>query len=252
MAKPTLTPSKITTYLACPTRYRWTYVDARGRWYLRAKPTFSFGLSLHKVLERFHEQGAVETVAQVLQSYEENWIEAGFSSAEEMADAYAEGKEILESYVEDVRRTPATSATILIEQTLRMGLGPFELAGRLDRVDEAKGGALEILDYKTLRTEVTEDDVRTDLAMGCYAVLLRARYPGRPIAATLVAMKGGVRATAHFSDAELDALQEDLLRLGEALLSRRFDTVSPRRIPLCGTCEFVPLCAKQATWSDES
>lgn len=246
MAKPILTPSKITTYLACPTRYRWTYEDSRGRWYLRGRPTFSFGLSLHKALERFHEDGAVQTIGQVLQTFEENWIEAGFASAEEMADAYAEGKEILERYVEDVRRSPATAHTVMVEQTLRCDLGPFELRGRIDRVDERPPDALEIVDYKTWRRSVTPEDVAADVAMACYALLLRAHRPGRPIFATLVPLRGGAHATHGFADAELDAFEHDLVELAGQILGGQ--NRPPRRIALCAACEFAPLCAKQPSW----
>lgn len=247
--KPTLSASKISTYLACPTRFRWTFVDPRGRWYLRAKPTFSFGLTLHKVLERFHEHGAVDPIAQVLESYEESWVEAGFSSAEEMADAFGEGKEILERYVDEVRRTPATAHTLLVEQSLRLDLGPFVLVGRLDRVDEEADGTLEILDYKSGREPV---EVRTELAMGCYALLLRERFPGRAIRGTVVALRSGSRATSLFSSEELDAFQNDLVTLGETILKQRFESLEPRAIALCRGCEFVPLCAKHPGWRAEA
>ncbi|HCE00424.1 MAG TPA: hypothetical protein DER07_05235, partial [Armatimonadetes bacterium] len=80
--KPTLSPTKISTYLACPSKYRWTYVDERGRWYIRSKSYFSFGTTLHKVLQRFHDSrdAGVQTVGQALAAYEESWIEAGFES----------------------------------------------------------------------------------------------------------------------------------------------------------------------------
>ena len=91
--KPTLSPTKISAYLACPVLYRWTYADARGRPYLRAKSYYSFGSTLHRVLEKFHQapDDGVPTVQQMAAEYEESWIDAGFSNAAEMAEAYGEG-----------------------------------------------------------------------------------------------------------------------------------------------------------------
>ena len=68
--KQTLSPSKITTYLACPVKFGWTYLDPRGKWYLKSKSYYSFGSTLHKVLERFHNAGdtGVTTVGDALQA----------------------------------------------------------------------------------------------------------------------------------------------------------------------------------------
>ncbi|MBW7928955.1 MAG: PD-(D/E)XK nuclease family protein [Fimbriimonadaceae bacterium] len=100
--KPTLSPSRISTYLACPVKYRWTYVDSRGHWYARAKSYYSFGLTLHRVLEAFHSSGdrGVPTAHEAIAAMEENWMDAGYSSPDEMADAIGEGKQILERYAE--------------------------------------------------------------------------------------------------------------------------------------------------------
>ena len=73
-------------------KYLWTYVDARGKWYLKAKSYYSFGTTLHKVLERFHDSGdvGVTTVGDALKVYEESWLEAGYASPEEMQEAFEE------------------------------------------------------------------------------------------------------------------------------------------------------------------
>ena len=65
-------------------KYLWTYVDSRGKWYLKAKSYYSFGTTLHKVLERFHDPGdtSVSTVGEALKVNEESWIVAGYASAE--------------------------------------------------------------------------------------------------------------------------------------------------------------------------
>ena len=179
--KPTLSPSKITTYLACPVKYRWTYVDERGKWYLRSKSYYSFGSTLHRVLERFHDAGdaGVTTTDQVLAAYEESWIDAGFSSADEMAEAFGEGKLILERHVEEARSRATTAKVLLLERQLRYDMGEFVLLGRLDRVDEHEDGTLEIVDYKSGRQDVSEDEVKTDIAMACYQLLVKRKYPDR-------------------------------------------------------------------------
>jgi putative RecB family exonuclease len=251
--KPTLSPSKITTYLACPLKYRWTYVDERGRWYLRAKSYYSFGTTLHRVLERFHDAGdaGVETVEEVLAAYEENWIDAGFSSAEEMAEAFGEGKEILERYVAETSTRPSMGKPLFLERQFRHDMGEFALLGRIDRVDEHPNGTLEIVDYKSGREAVTTEDVKFDLAMSCYALLVARKFPDRPIRATIVALRSGASASVDMAEGELVAFESDLLHLGREILDRDYFEAVPAPKPLCARCDFLPLCRKHEEFAVE-
>ncbi len=244
--KPTISPTKITTYLACPVKYRWTYLDSRGRWYLKAKSYYSFGTTLHQVLERFHEQGqvGVPTTEEVMALYEESWIDAGFSSAEEMAEAYGEGKLILERHVEEAKRRPLTAKTLFVERQLRFDMGEFLLVGRLDRVDEHEDGTLEIIDYKSGRASVGSEDVRFDVAMGCYQLLLKRKFPDRRIKATVIALRSGDAATGELSGPELDEFEEDVHTLGLRILDEEYPEIFPSLKPMCPLCDFLPLCRK--------
>lgn len=250
--KPTLSPSKITTYLACPVKYRWTYVDDRGKWYLRSKSYYSFGTTLHGVLQRFHDEGdtGVRTVGEALAAYEESWIDAGFRSAEEMAEAFGEGKVILERHIEESLQAPKTAKTILIERQLRVDLGSFVLIGRLDRLDEHEDGTLEIIDYKSGRQGVTAEEIQTDIAMACYQLLVRAKYPDQPVKATILALRSGSQASYAMSDAEAEEFQRDLIRLGEEILGEDYPELIPVYKPLCANCDFLPLCRKHEEFQE--
>lgn len=250
--KPTLSPSKITTYLACPVKYIWTYVDERGRWYMRSKSYYSFGTSLHRVLERFHDSGdtGVSTTEEVMAAYEESWIEAGYSSSEEMAEAFGEGREILERHVRATLERPPEAKTLFVEKQLRKDMGDFVLLGRLDRVDEYPDGTLEVVDYKSGRTRVTEEEVASDIAMSAYQILLRDKYPDRPVRARIVALRTGESESAALSDAEAQAFETDLIRLAGEILTTDLDQVSPKFKPLCARCDFRPLCARHENFGE--
>lgn len=244
--KPTLSPTRLTTYLACPMKYRWTYVDDRGRWYLRSKSYYSFGTTLHGVLQRFHDSGdvGVTTTAEAAAALEESWIDAGYSSQEEMTQALAEGKEILDAYFEQVQSQPITANTLWVEKQLRMDMGPFILMGRLDRVDEHDDGTIEVIDYKSGREAVSEEDVQNDLAMAVYQLLLRDKFPDRPVTASIIALRTGAKATASLSDEDAEVLRRDLLMLGEEILNRDWEYLEPAAKGLCPRCDFLPLCRR--------
>lgn len=242
--KPTLSPSKLTTYLACPVKYRWTYVDPRGRWYMRAKSYYSFGTTLHRVLERFHDSGdvGVSTTAEALAAYEESWIDAGYSSAEEMAEAYGEGREILERHVNLALTVASDAKTLFVERQLRKDLGAFVLLGRVDRVDQYADGTIEVVDYKSGRETVRPEDVENDIAMACYMLLLRHHFPDAPIRARILALRSGDSAIATLDEAALAQLEADLRALGTKILHEDYAEMTPLPKALCARCDFLPLC----------
>lgn len=222
-------------------------MDARGKWYVRSKSYYSFGTTLHGVLQRFHDEGdqGVKTVDEAMAALEESWIEAGYQSQDEMMLALAEGKRMVGAYVERVKRAAVTTRTMFVEKLLRKDLGDFVLLGRVDRVDEHEDGRLEVIDYKSGRETVGEDDVRYDLAMGCYQLLLSHAFPEREVFCTVVALRTGIRASAAMSGEELTEFERDLQKLGGIVLGMEWGEDLPVwKERLCPTCDFLPLCGK--------
>lgn len=251
---PTLSPSKITTYLACPVKYRWTYVDARGKWYLRSKSYYSFGTTLHRVLERFHNSNdaGVETTADAIAAYEESWIDAGFSSPEEMQEAFGEGKEILERHIAEVLVMPKIAKTVYVEQLLGLDMDGFRLIGRVDRVDEHDDGSLEIIDYKSTRQHVTQEEVETDIAMGVYQLLLKRKHPDARVYGTIMALRSGEKASWEMSDEEMAVFERDVQLIGARIMSDSFFEFEPVFKPLCPGCDYLPLCRKHPDFLEQS
>jgi RecB family exonuclease len=252
MQKPTLSPTKISTYLACPVKYKWTYIDDRGRWYLRAKKYYSFGTTLHHVLQRFHDAGdtGVATVHQAIAALEESWIEAGYSSAKEMQEAVSEGKMILQSYIEKIEREPSLARTLYLEKLFRLDLEAFVLIGRVDRVQEHPDGTIEIIDYKSGRESITPQEVASDLAMGCYQLLLNSIYPDHQIIASIVALRANQKASASMDQEKLEEFRNDILELGHEILHRDYIHITPIWKPLCTECDFLRLCKKHPEFEE--
>ncbi len=232
--------------MACPDKYKWTYIDPRGKWYLKSKSYFSFGTSLHKVLQRFHDSGdaGVETTDQAVAALEESWIDAGYSSQEEMMESMAEGKAIIEEYTQTVLSEPVTPDTIYVEKLLRTDLSEFTLLGRVDRVDQHQDGTIEVVDYKSGRQEVTVEQVESDLAMGVYQLLLSKLHPGHHTKATIIALRSNSRASAGLDAEALATFESDLLHIGKEILNRDFENMVPKVKDLCEGCDFLPLCSK--------
>jgi len=249
--KLTLSPTKIGTYLACRLMYKYTYIDKIGRFYYQPKAYHSFGASLHRTLEQFHEAGGVQTQSpdDLVHKLHEVWTPLGYASAAEENEHIKIAEQLLahyyaSSYAEEGVRT------LFTEKPLKCSMGEFDLMGRLDRLDEHSDGSLEVVDYKSGRITVTEEDVRNDLGMSIYAYLVHRVFPDREVRGTIHALRSGERATVLFSEEDLQEIEGHIAAIAADILQTDEDSyIEPVWLPnVCPRCDYLRLCARTMQW----
>ena len=235
-----LSPTRIQSWLQCALQYRFTYVDRIPRVYYRRDPCDTFGAVMHRTLHAFHSLGGAAAVSEdaLADLLEAHWVSSGFRSAEQEARFREAGVEILRNY----RRAAETqkSRVLLLEKQLRRDYGGFVLTGRLDRLDEHPDGSLEIIDYKSAAGQLTPADVRESLALGCYTLLVRHHFPGRPVRTSLLAPGSGSRATAEFTAEDLESLEEEIHRVARRIEAE--ESYAPSFGPHCAGCIYNRIC----------
>lgn len=241
--KPTLSPTRITTYLQCAVKYRYIYQDKLARFYQRAHSYYSFGSTLHQTLQEFHEQGAVHTPEEMVAEMQQRWIGAGYENAAQETEHREAGRQIVQAYHAAHReRVEAQVETIATEKTVSWDMGEFKLSGRIDRIDRHSDGTLEIVDYKSGRWEPTPEEVADDLAMNCYQLILARLNPGVKVFATIYSLRSGTQASAILEGAVLLQFENDIRELGNEILARDYSLDNPVRKEICGHCDFLALC----------
>lgn len=245
----TVSPTKIRTFRQCPAKYRFEYIEKLGRFYRRPRAGFSFGASLHNVLEQFHTQGGAEavTVETLTETLATKWQSQGYQSAEQEELYKAEAVRILEAYYERATEVPVVAAATVLysEKTLNVPLSSeLVLSGRVDRVDEHQDGALEIVDYKSGREHVEPEDVAGALAMGIYQTLVKYHHPDRRVFATIVALRTGASASHEQTDDEREWLTADCLETAETLKNKDWESVLPVLNDHCPDCDYLPHCER--------
>src|SRR5579884_661016 len=139
--KPTLSPTRIETYLECAVKYKYIYIDKIGKFYLRARPGYSFGSSLHRVLQQFHQEGESLSAEDLVAGLEQRWISAGYETEEQEQAHLETGQQIVQAYhAAHQERAEAQVETIATEKTLSYDMGAFKLSGRIDRIDRHADG----------------------------------------------------------------------------------------------------------------
>jgi RecB family exonuclease len=145
-----LSYSKISTYLQCPYRYYLSYVVKLPT---LPKPYFSFGHTIHSVLEWIHKPRVVPvaiTEQEMLDRYAMSWETKGYQDIDEEAQYRDIGRSMLLSYwsKHDGQFKPAFEVEKRFE-FIDERIENVILTGVIDRIDILESGAVTLLDYKT-------------------------------------------------------------------------------------------------------
>jgi putative RecB family exonuclease len=168
-SKPTqlrLSPSKINSFVGCPMKYRFQYVDSVPR--LPAEVALR-GNFTHRILELLLQHPAAErTNENANKSLEqartefrkrEDWRMLNLND-EEAERFWEAAREAVRAYYRI--QHPQDADIVALELKASMSLGEFQLAGIIDRV-ERDNGQLVISDYKgsvPKRLEYSDDHLR--------------------------------------------------------------------------------------------
>lgn len=266
------TPSRLTTWLDCPRRYRFTYLE---------RPTppkgppwahNSVGASVHTALASWWRLPVEQrTPAHAGDLLEQGWLTNGFRDDAQCAAWRSFARELVSEYVKEL---DPNDEPVGVERTVAVRTPGLALSGRIDRLDERPAGApdgdagapddgsvppggteLCVVDYKTGRRTLTTADVRGSLALAVYAVAAEQtlRRPCRRVelhhlpSATVVAWDhspDGLRR--HLDRAE--AIGAEAAAAEEVFRERGTDQASldavfpPQPGPQCQWCDFSSSC----------
>jgi RecB family exonuclease len=233
---PRFSPTRLALYRFCPKAYEYYYL--RGLRWGQISPGHAFGGTLHRTLEAFHREGAERSLEALLETYRSRWIEAGYADAEEAARHFEAGEALLRRYHTEAVQTERE--TIAVETTVRVEYPGFVLFGKIDRLDRLADGELQVIDYKSGRLTVTEEEVRASPALAIYQLLVARRNLAVPVSAAILCLRSGEMAAVRRSPAELDQVEAEVsATILQILADERFD---PAPGPHCAECSFYRIC----------
>ena len=250
------TPTRLSTWLDCPRRYRMTYLDRPSPPKGPPWAHNSLGASVHNALAgwwRLPRSGRTVNAAGAL--LESGWLTDGFASDAQSAEHRQRCRTMVEGYVGglDPDREP-----VGVERTVATRTEKIAVSGRIDRLDARPAGeqtgdrdALVVVDYKTGRYVPTIDDARSSLALSLYALAAERvlRRPCRRVELHHLP-SGKVLAWEHTPQSLARQLEraEDIAQECAAADAAYRDqppadeVFVPRQGPQCGWCDFRAHC----------
>jgi putative RecB family exonuclease len=232
-------PSRLLAWLDCPRRYRMQYLD-RPRPVVRSRRAHtSVGVATHSALRDFWDLEPVErTPTSVERLVRQSWIDVGFRDADQSVRWRARTTARVTAYLRGANRD---QQPLGVERTVSLHTETLAVTGRLDRLDEREG-ELVVVDYKTGRARLTDEDARTSLPLALYAVAVAGMFRRPCVRVELHHLPSAeVLAHEHTPEtlrrkvAEAESIASDLRRADAdfADLGAESALFEPRVSPIC-------------------
>ena len=241
-------PSKLLTWVDCPRRYRFEYLDRPRPEKAPPRAHTSLGVAVHGALARWWDlplEGRTPSAAAGL--VRSAWVRGGFRDDAQSERWRATAAVQTAAYTE--RLDPADQP-LGIERTVSLRTETMALTGRVDRLDD-RDGELVVVDYKTSRRPPGADEARTSLALAFYALAVAGifRRACRRVELHHVPT-GEVVVHQHTTEslarkvAEAESIASDLRRADadHAKHGVGSSLFPPRVSPICTWCDFRAHC----------
>ena len=251
------TPTRLSTWLDCPRRYRMTYLDRPAPPKGPPWAHNSVGASVHNALAGWWRLPRGErTVAAAGDLLERGWLTDGYAHDAQCAAQCRHWRPIVESYVAGL---DPEDEPLGVERTVATRTDQIAVSGRIDRLDDRpatgdQAGGLVVVDYKTGRHVLTVDDARASLPLALYA-LAAQRVMRRPChrvelhhlpTGRVLAWEHTPESLARHLDRAQDIAAECATadeRYRDPVAGDQGDaTFPPRPGTMCGWCDYRSRC----------
>jgi putative RecB family exonuclease len=247
-------PTKLSTWVDCPRRYRYAYLDRPAPQKGPAWAHLSYGASAHNALRAWwdlpSEKRTPDGADRVLR---EVWLTDGYRD-DEQSERW---REKTARYVtEYASHLDPEDEPLGLERTVGMRTSVLAFSGRVDRIDE-RNGALVVVDYKMGRSASSDTDTRASMALALYAEATQRTLRKNCRRVELHHLPTGTVAAWDHTDQGIDrhlrraegigqeirAAIEELGAVDSALASTSSDQLFPTKPgPLCGWCDYRGAC----------
>ena len=243
-----LSASRVKTYLQCPRKYYYTYIEKlpRQEWL-----HFDLGTMVHGVLEHFHEK--IRTDKDISSANLKRLMKESFKKQRAFMEkekgvpvvysVLVEAKDLLAEYLKNIESNGIGTEILSLEADFDIKLTEdFSVRGYVDRVDRDRDGILHIKDYKTNKNMKYMEPFQ----LRTYGIYLLDKYPDvETFRGSYVMMRfGGMLVSYDFNKEDVIKEKKSLIEHAQRITEEERWIAKPTR--LCDWCDFKDPCLN--TW----
>ncbi|MCX7919869.1 MAG: PD-(D/E)XK nuclease family protein [bacterium] len=242
----TASPFKLSIFLQCPQKYKFTYIDKLAAEFRTPRPYFTMGENVHSALRDFMgyvpiEERTEERLHHLLRSY---WKKnrKGFENVEEEKKW---GEKALAMLTRFYQTQNWKFRPLAVEQNYEVLVNPdLSLSGKIDRIDAEPDGSITIIDYKTGKEP---NDVQTylqeDIQLLAYSYLAQKQFNRRVQSASCLYLQTGNLVSIEPNQEMIEfGLKKICKIVSQIIMETEF---TPQINPFCRLCDFISICPRR-------
>lgn len=236
-----LSSSSIKTYLQCVLKYYYRYEDKKPR--PGKTPALAFGIAVHAALEHLHKLISESSQPPTPEMYDDVisvFMSHAVSNGLDDMSIYQEGRDLITKRLDNI--DPEEKVLGLeLQFNLKTPKGtPF--TGSIDKLVELDSDTVVIVDYKTSKVALTQEEADVDIQLSMYDLAVSMLFPQyKTIVCALDYLRLGDVITHRTKEQRkcfvdfLDTVYQQISTTGE-------DDVLPNLNSFCAWCEFKSYC----------
>jgi DNA helicase-2/ATP-dependent DNA helicase PcrA len=232
-----LSATAVETYETCPLQFKFEREWKLSR---QVHAAMQYGAAMHRILLTYYDSlrlGRTKTDEELLQQFRDD---PGMAVIQ---DDYQRGlylKQGLLQLGEFLAGTRSASAPEVMhtEQWFDVQIAGIKVAGRIDRMDRAPDGSVNIVDYKTGKAR-SQEDADESLQLSIYAMAAQQKWGYRVGALVFHNLEGNVPVFSKRTEFQLEEARERVRAVTSGIAAGNF---KPKPDFYCNFCAFRGLC----------
>jgi len=232
-----LSATAVETYETCPLQFKFEREWKLAR---QVHAAMQYGASMHRVLRTYYDSvrlGRTKNDDELLQLFRDDLTTSGIQDEYQRHLYLEQGVEQLQDFLAGTRS--ATAPEVLhTEEWFDVQIAGTKVAGRIDRMDRAADGSVNIVDYKTGKAR-SQEDADESLQLSIYAMAAREKWGYRVGALVFHNLEGNVPVYSKRTEFQLEEARERVLAVARGIADGNF---KPKPDFYCNFCAFRGLC----------
>lgn len=239
----------IKTFLQCPQKFYYKYHERKDA--LQTGEARAFGIAVHEALEKAYKRlsGNRRPNNDDYEYTYQVFIDSSIDNGLIDQDLYAEGRQLLKDRLDNF--DPKEK---VIGLELKFGFrgsdiqvstsGGTPLIGAIDKIVELDKDTLVVIDYKTSRTALTDNEASKDEQLSLYDLAVSKLFPNyKKVIVALDYLRLSPVIT-HRTPKQRKQFEEFVDRVYDKIGKMKEEDVKPSLNEFCGWCDYKSFCPK--------
>jgi len=232
-----LSASAVERYETCPLQFKFEREWKLAR---EVQAAMQYGATIHRVLRTYYDSvrlGRAKTNDEVLQLFRDDLATTGIQDDYQRDLYLKKGLQQLQDFLAGTHSTPPPDV-LHTEEWFDVEIAGTKVIGRIDRMDHAADGTVNIVDYKTGKAR-SQEDADESLQLSIYAMAAHQKWGYRVGELVFHNLEGNVPVFSKRAEFQLEEARDRVTAVARGIAEGNFE---PKLDYHCNFCAFRGLC----------